>query len=334
MSDSISPFHSSDLGALYRGDCLEVLPQLKTASVDLVFADPPFNLGKFYASGIDDRLPETSYLDWCKRWIDECVRLLKPGGSFFLYNLPKWNLALGAFLNERLTFRHWVAIEMTYSLPIVGRLYPSHYSLLYYCKGPRPSVFRPDRLPIVTCPHCHRELKDYGGYKDKMNPEGVNLTDVWKDIPPVRHRKFKRREEANELSIKLLDRVLTMASNPGDTVLDPFGGSGTTYLVSELLGRRWVGTEIGPVEQIVNRLSSENQRIEQGFLDEYRAETNCLFSEPVKRERERRGIWVPGKIPKGRPRNGYSQAPAQSEMILQEAASPYRAKARKQKRTS
>ncbi|HNY42961.1 MAG TPA: site-specific DNA-methyltransferase [Bryobacteraceae bacterium] len=331
MTTSAVPVFTTEFGALYRGDCLAVLPQLEGSTVDLVFADPPFNLGKSYASGINDRLPETAYLDWCKRWIDECVRLLKPGGSFFLYNLPKWNLALGAYLNERLTFRHWVAIEMTYSLPIVGRLYPSHYSLLYYCKGPKPAVFTPDRLPIVTCPHCHRELKDYGGYKDKMNPEGVNLTDVWKDIPPVRHRKFKRREEANELSIKLLDRVVRMASKPGNLVLDPFGGSGTTYLVSELMRRRWIGTEIGPIDQIVDRLAAENQRIEQGFLDEYRSETNCLFPENVQRERERRGIWVPGNIPKGRARNGYAAVPEQSLMVLEEPAGSYRARKRKPK---
>jgi len=308
-------------GRLYRGDCLQILPALDADSVDVVFADPPFNLGKTYASGMDDAVPDAQYLEWSRRWIAECVRILKPSGSFFLYNLPKWNVALGSFLNEHLTFRHLIAIEMTYTLPIAGRLYPSHYSLLYYCKGPRPKTFSPDRVAMPTCPHCSRELKDYGGYKDKMNPAGINLSDVWKDIPPVRHRKFKRRSEANELSIKLLDRVITMASTPGDTVLDPFGGSGTTYAVAELKERRWIGIELGPIDGIVARLQNGNLALEGRYLAEYRSELNALFPPSVTAARTAQGLWTPGNIPKGKRRP--SIAVTQSELILNEAAAEY-----------
>ncbi len=323
---SFAPDHRSRLGKLYRGDCLAVLPQMASVSVDLIFADPPFNLGKSYASGMNDDIPEQAYLKWCEQWIEECVRVLKPGGSFFLYNLPKWNLALGAFLNERLTFRHWVAIEMTYRLPIAGRLYPSHYSLLYFCKGPRPATFTPDRLALATCQHCHHELKDYGGYKDKMNPDGVSLTDVWKDIPPVRHAKFKRRNDANELSIKLLDRVITMASKPGDLVLDPFGGSGSTYAVAEIKDRRWLGIELGPIDQIVARLQSGNLAVERKFIEAYRSEINALFPPPVAQARKADGIWTPGNIPKGKQRDRTKYAVAQqAELVLQEPAAAYTA---------
>lgn len=322
--------HRTALGALYHGDCLSLLPQLEADSVDLIFADPPFNLGKSYASGMNDAVPTERYLSWCKQWVEECVRVLKPGGSFFLYNLPKWNVALGAFLNGRLTFRHLIAIEMTYTLPIAGRLYPSHYSLLYYCKGPKPNVFSPDRVAMATCPHCYQELKDYGGYKDKMNPEGVSLSDVWKDIPPVRHRKFKRRDDANELSIKLLDRVITLASRPGDVVLDPFGGSGSTYAVAELKGRKWLGIELGPVDQIVARLQPANLMIESRYLDEYRSELNALFPPDVLTGRRKCGHWTPGNIPKGKPRIKPKQE--QAELVLHEPAASYPA-SRKSKGT-
>lgn len=319
-----TPQFQTALGALYHGDCAGILPQIASRSVDLVFADPPFNLGKFYPSGMNDSLPDEHYLSWCRQWIEECIRVLKPGGSFFLYNLPRWNLALGEFLGKRLTFRHWIAIEMTYTLPIAGRLYPSHYSLLYYCKGPKPSTFTPDRVALATCPHCFHELKDYGGYKDKMNPAGVSLTDVWKDIPPVRHRKYKRRPDANELSIKLLDRVIRMASKPGDVVLDPFGGSGSTYVVAEITGRKWVGIELGPVGQIVSRLQTENVEIERAFLDAYRAETNQLFPDDVQKERVRRGYWIPGRIPKStRGRSVGAMNGHQEELVLQESAGVY-----------
>ena len=102
-------------------------------------------------------------------WLDEMIRLLKPGGSLFLWNLPKWNLPLGAHLGRHLTFRHWIAVDIKYTLPIPKRLYPSHYSLLYFVKGERPTIFHPDRIPTPCCRHCGGELRDYVGYKDKMN---------------------------------------------------------------------------------------------------------------------------------------------------------------------
>ena len=104
-------------------------------------------------------------------------------------------------------------------------------------------------MPLETCPKCFTDLKDYGGYKDKMNPLGVNISDVWTDIPPVRHTKYKKRKEANELSVKLLDRVIEMSSKPGDVVFDPFGGSGTTYAVAEIKQRKWIGVELGPIDE-------------------------------------------------------------------------------------
>src|SRR5258706_8098598 len=101
-------------GKLFEGDCLKILPHIEPACADLIFADPPFNLGKQYSSKIDDAVPEAHYLQWCKDWIDHYIRILKPGGSFFLFNLPKWNLPLGAYLSERLTFRHWIAVDIKY----------------------------------------------------------------------------------------------------------------------------------------------------------------------------------------------------------------------------
>ena len=293
------PVFETQLGALYQGDCIVLSRDIPSDSVDLVFADPPFNLGKDYPSKMNDNLVEREYLNWSFLWASECARILKPGGSFFLFNLPRWNLALGAHLHSILTFRHWIAVEITYRLPIQGRLYPSHYSLLYMVKGPKPNTFTPDRLPMDTCRHCHGEVKDYGGYKDKMNPRGLNLSDVWRDIPPVRHAKFKRRSGANELSIKLLDRVIRMASKEGDIVFDPFGGSGTTYAVAEMTGRRWLGTEIGPTSGIVKRLQPENLKLESGYLAEMRASLNHLFPPRVAAARSASGLWVPGHIPKG-----------------------------------
>ncbi len=254
------PYYATPLGRLYHTDCLSLLAEMDSCSMDLVFADPPFNLGKDYGKGINDTRASEEYLHWCDQWIAECVRVLKPGGAFYLFNLPRWNVELGHYLyGYHMLFRHGIAIDIKYSLPIPGRLYPSHYSLLYYTKG-KPKFFNRPRTSIPVCRHCGGDLKDYGGHRDKLNPEGLNLTDVWTDIPPVRHRSTKTRS-ANELSIKLLRRVLEISTQPGDIVFDPFGGGGTTYAAAEELHRHWIGVEIGDCQPIVRRLRGERSEI-------------------------------------------------------------------------
>lgn len=264
----IQVHYTSALGALFADDCMAVLPHIRDSVVDTVFADPPFNLGKSYGKNSNDRRSETEYLKWCKEWVAECVRTIKPGGAFFLYNLPKWNVQIGSHLsNLGMEFRHWIAVEISACLPIPGRLHPSHYSLLYYTKG-KPKTFRRIRTPIQTCRHCRGEVKDYGGHREAMNPNGVNLKDVWTDIPPVRHWKFKSKDRrANALSTKILDRVVEMSTVPGDLVLDPFGGSGTTYAVCEKKGREWIGMEIDFGQEIIDRI--EGGEIHSHKNDDY-----------------------------------------------------------------
>lgn len=267
------PIFKTSLGSLYQSDCIEFLRSVESETIDLAFADPPFNLGKKYSSGINDSHDSKEYLAWCKIWLAEMIRTLKPGGSLFLWNIPKWNLPLGAFVGESLTFRHWISVDIKYSLPITGRLYPSHYSLLYFVKGPKPAIFHPDRIPTPCCRHCGGELRDYGGYKHKMNPRGVSLSDVWTDIPPVRHAKYKKRD-ANALSLKLMDRIVCMASDVGSLVLDPFGGSGTTFAAAELNGRNWVGCELD-CSSILERF--DNFEPDRAHLREIHSNKNTLF---------------------------------------------------------
>jgi len=270
------PILQTEFGHLYEADCIQVLKNTESETVDLAFADPPFNLGKEYSSKIDDSKSEIHYVEWCKTWLDEMERVLKPGGSLFLWNLPKWNLPLGFHLQKKLTFRHWIAVDIKYSLPIPKRLYPSHYSLLYFVKGEKPTIFHPDRLSVPCCRHCGGEIPDYGGYKDKMNPNGVNLSDVWTDIPPVRHKRYKNRG-ANELSLKVMDRIICLASDPGSIVIDPFGGAGTTYAAAELLGRRWIGSELdcSSILQRFNDLEIDREHLKKLHLNKNTLFTKC-----------------------------------------------------------
>lgn len=217
----------SNLGTLFKGDCRKILAKMESNTFDLVFADPPFNLGKNYGRKVSDNMPDDEYISWCKEWVSECYRVLKDGGSIFIWNLPRWNIELAHHLRSiGAEFRHWIAVDMKNSMPIKGRLYPSHYSLLYFTKG-KPKVFNRQYTPISICRHCGKELKDYGGYRDKIHQDGISLSDIWYDISPVRHKSTKTRQ-ANELPEKLIHRIISLATNPGDLILDPFGGSGTT----------------------------------------------------------------------------------------------------------
>ena len=289
QNNTIPVYYRTSLGQLYNGDCIQVMKSIQDDSVDLVFADPPFNLAKTYDEGIDDDLSTSKYLSWCYEWLSECIRILKPGGSLFVYNIPKWATYYSEYLNKRLTFRSWIALDMKFSLPLSGRLNPAHYALLYYVKGQKPNVFNNPRIPIQTCRHCGGEIKDYGGYKNKMNPSGVNVSDVWLDIYPVRHKNTKNRTY-NELPVKMLDRIISMSTNPGDVVFDPFGGSGTTYAVAEILERRWIGSELGNCVVITDRLS--NLEKDRKLLKKVHEEKDIIFPESVRKLRKQNGFWL------------------------------------------
>lgn len=285
----IKPFFSNELGTLYNCDCLELLRTMQDECVDMVFADPPFNLGKLYDPGVNDSLTVSQYLNWTYEWLDECVRILKPGGRIFIYNLPRWCVYIAAHLGETLTFWNWIAVDMKFSLPIPGRLYPAHYALVSYVKGEKPNTFNNQRIPMQVCRHCGGEIKDYGGYKSKMNPNGINVSDVWSDIYPVRHKSDKNRKY-NELSVKLLDRIISMATNEGDTVFDPFGGSGTTYAVAQMLNRRWIGSELGDCEIIKQRILFPAH--DKAQLQRIYKEKNTLFTPEVESLRMKNGFWT------------------------------------------
>ncbi|MCY0090509.1 MULTISPECIES: DNA-methyltransferase [Bacillus amyloliquefaciens group] len=288
-----SPIFQTDFGLLYQDDCLSLMENIPKNSVDLIFADPPFNLNKKYESKINDQLSKAEYLKWTETWVLKCIELLKEGGSFFVWNLPVWNTHISSILNKYLNFRQWIAVDIKYQLPIPNKLYPAHYSLLYYTKGKKPNTFNNQRLPMEICRHCGGDIKDYGGYKNKLNKNGLNLTDVWHDLSPVRHGKYKSRE-SNELPIKLLERVISMASNEGDLIFDPFGGSGTTFIVSEILKRRWIGCEIGPVDSIIKRFDDVDLHKKQ--ISEIQKKKNVLFTEEMRNIRSKNEHWLPETI--------------------------------------
>ncbi len=226
---------------IIHGDCLDVLREIPTNSIDVTFADPPFNLNKKYGD-YRDRQDFHDYLQWCKKWLQEMVRITKTSGSIFVHNIPKWLTYYATFLNDIADFRHWISWDAP-SSPMGKSLQPSHYGLLYYAKDRRLNKFHELRYPHKRCRKCDYLSKDYGGKKSKLHPFGPLVSDVWSDIHRIRHNK-RRDPHPCQLPIHLLERIILMSSDAGDTILDPFIGTGTTAIAAARLGRRAIGIDI------------------------------------------------------------------------------------------
>lgn len=231
--------NTSFLNKIYKGDTIAVMDELYAthgACVDLVFADPPYNLVKAY-EGYKDDLADAKYITWCEEWLLRCTRLLKPQGSLFILNLPKWSTHHAVFLNNHLFFQNWIVWDAL-SDPR-GLIMPAHYSLLHYTKHPTNFVLNKQEEiePTTRClrPKC---IKQRGGRAKREN-----LTTIWHDVHRIKHKK-DRDAHPCQLPEKLLERIIKLASNPQQLVFDPFMGTGTTAVVAKKLDRYYLGTEL------------------------------------------------------------------------------------------
>lgn len=250
---------SLPLDQVQAADCIEfmdsLLPRHDGKAFDLIFADPPYNLKKMYASYTDEQARE-EYLRWCDRWLAMSTRLLKPGGSMYVLNLPDWAISHARILDHLLDFRRWIVWRAPGEPR--GTLLPAHYSLLYYTKpggtpifnydeqGADGSVGPPDSLKYCVRIPCVAKRKAAG------DVETMPLTDIWYDIHRIRHKR-DRDYHPCQLPEKLLERVILLSSNPGQVVFDPFCGTGTTAVVAQRLGRHFVTTDIDPVYVDITR---------------------------------------------------------------------------------
>jgi site-specific DNA-methyltransferase (adenine-specific) len=229
------------LNQIFQGDCLDLFRDIPDNSVDMTFADPPFNLKKKYSS-YKDSLEFQEYLDWCKKWIFEMVRVTKPTGSIFLHNIPKWLTYYTTYLNKLAHFKHWISWDAP-TAPMGKSLQPSHYGVLFYTKEIKGSKINELRYQHKRDRKKGYLWKDYGGKKSQIHPFGPLVSDVWTDIHRIKHNS-KRDPHPCQLPIHLLDRLILMTTNENDIILDPFLGTGTTAISAKRLGRKYIGLEL------------------------------------------------------------------------------------------
>jgi len=242
--------------ALHNTDCIAGMDALPAGSIDLAFADPPFNIGYEYDVYEDQRSAD-EYLNWTREWGKAMVRALKPTGSFWLAIGDDFAAELKMIFQRELglTCRSWVIWYYTFGVNCKAKFSRSHTHLFYFVKDRRSFTFNPDAIRVPSA----RQLV----YADlRSNPKGRLPDDTWvlrpQDIPesfggdesvwyfPRVCGTFKERAgwHGCQMPEQLLGRIIKSCSNPGETVMDPFAGSGSTLVTAKKLGRRYVGFEL------------------------------------------------------------------------------------------
>jgi site-specific DNA-methyltransferase (adenine-specific) len=284
--------------ALVRGDCLEVLQRIPSESVDFCFADPPYNLKKKYDKW-DDTLEIKEYFEWCDAWLTELVRVLKPGRTLAVLNIPLWAVRHFARLRTLMTYQNWIVWEGL-SLP-VRMIMPANYVILCFSKGESRDL--PGLDPCASKSIDTRELlsfkESYCVRASCLNERAVlgvqdktPITDLWWDIHRLKHN-CRRVDHPCQLPPALMRRLIALFTQPGERVLDPFNGVGTTTLAAEQLGRAFIGIELSEYYHTI--ACRRHDELRRGF-DPFRKQEQTPSSKnsPVARLRKQNYL-VPKK---------------------------------------
>lgn len=223
---------------IITGDCLDVLQTLDRESVDLVVADPPYNIGIDYGMGKKaDRRKD--YWEWCRKWIYLCNRALRRGGSMWIISGQEHGAEIDLSLQfEGLTVRNRITWHETFGVYCHNKFGRTSRPIYYAVKG-RDFTFN---RAAVTVPSA-RQTK----YADRRAaPGGKIMGDVWEISRVCGTFRERIKGVPTQLPDELVRRIIGVSSDPGDSVLDPFSGSGTVCAVATSMGRVATGIEINP----------------------------------------------------------------------------------------
>lgn len=240
---------------------------------DLIFADPPFNIGYEYDT-YQDNLPKETYLAWCREWIDLCAKMLNANGSMFLAIGDEFAAEMKIMLDGAgLHMRNWIIWHYTFGVACKNKFSRSHAHIFYYTKDKEKFTFNSDAVRIRS---ARQEV-----YRDKRAERGgKNPDDLWVLRPQSNNRFFQssedtwffsricgtfkeRGEHPCQMPLALMERIVLSASNKGDVVFDPFAGSGATCVAAKRHNRHYIGIEMSKTYQqaIIRRLTGERKTL-------------------------------------------------------------------------
>ncbi len=228
---------------IVHGDCEAVLSERFVGLGDqgeqpsLIFTDPPYNLGIDYGSGAkSDKRSRDEYFRWCCNWIGWCVDSLHDCGSMWVMMSEDYADEIGCILTrEGLTRRAWVVWYERFGVHLGNRFGRCSRHLLYYVKHPKHYTFNAGAVLVQSA-------RQRAGDK-RANPNGKVMDNVW-DIPRVAGSHAERIDGVpTQIPLEIMRRIVGSTSNPGDLVVDPFCGSGTTGVACFELGRRFIGID-------------------------------------------------------------------------------------------
>lgn len=274
VQTELLPVSTLALGQIHQGNCLELMQQIDSGTIDLVFADPPFNIGYEYDQ-YHDRQEDEEYIAWSRQWMEEVHRVLKPGGTFWLAIGDEYAAELKVDAEHKIGFstRSWVVWYYTFGVNCKRKFSRSHVHLFHFVKDENNFTFNAED-PAVRVLSARALV-----YADKRaNPNGRLPDDTWILRPQDLAHGFDTMDDTVyfarvagtfaerqgfhgcQMPEQLLGRIIRVSSNPGDVVLDPFAGSGTTLAVAKKLGRLWIGCELSDeyVRAATQRLAGIN----------------------------------------------------------------------------
>ncbi|HEV8606154.1 MAG TPA: site-specific DNA-methyltransferase [Tepidisphaeraceae bacterium] len=241
---------------LYNEDCIAGMARIPSGTVDLAFADPPFNIGYKY-DVYEDRRAADEYLDWTRKWGQALVSTLKPTGTFWLAIGDDFAAEMKLIFQRDLglSCRSWVIWYYTFGVNCKYKFSRSHTHLFHFVRDPKNCTFNTGAIRVPSA----RQLVYADG---RAHPAGRLPDDTWILRPQDACNSFTPEEDVwyfprvcgtfkeragwhgCQMPEQLLGRIITVSSNPGDIVLEPFGGSGTTLVVAKKLERRFIGFEL------------------------------------------------------------------------------------------
>lgn len=230
---------------IYWGDSINILQnQIPDESIDLIFVDPPYNIGKNF-NGLKDKWKnEDDYLSWCYQWIDLCIKKLKPSGSMYIMTSTQFMPYFDIFIRKKMEILSRIVWSYDSSGVQAKNYYGSMYEPILFCvKDKNNYTFNAKDIMVEAKTGSKRKLIDY-----RKNPPQVYSSEkvpgnVW-EFARVRYRMDEYENHPTQKPITLLDRIIKASSNEGDTVLDPFSGTFTTGFVAKQLNRKSISIEI------------------------------------------------------------------------------------------